>query len=114
MGRVRLRDKTAGVEHDRIVRAGVVRFDLGQDGVEQIGVMNLRIEDVRWRPAHLARDQAQPALRVNRRLVLREHDQGRPALVEARIHPGGDLDPAGERETNVDADRASGWRRGCA
>ena len=41
MRRVRLGNETASVEHERIVGAGVVRFDLGQNGIEQIGVMNL-------------------------------------------------------------------------
>ena len=35
MRRVRLRDESVNVEHERIVGAGVVRFDLGQNGVEQ-------------------------------------------------------------------------------
>ena len=35
--------------------------------------------------------------------MFREHDQGRPALVEARVHPGGDFDSAAEGETDVDS-----------
>ena len=41
MRRVRLGDETASVEHEGVVGAGIVRFDLGQNGIEQIGVMNL-------------------------------------------------------------------------
>ena len=60
MGRICLRDKAAQVEHQGIVRAGLVGFDLGQDRVQQIRVMNLRVENFGRRPAHFARDQLQP------------------------------------------------------
>jgi hypothetical protein len=53
-------DKPVRIEHERIIRAGIVRFDLGQDRVQQIGVMNSRIENLRRRPAKPARDQSQP------------------------------------------------------
>ena len=101
MRRVRFRDEAAQVEKDGVVGPGLVRLDLGQDGVEQIGVMNLRIENLRRRPAHFARDQVETALGVNGRLVFRKDDQGWATLVEARVHPGGDLHSASEGESNV-------------
>ena len=66
------------IEHERIVRAGVVRLDLRQDRVEQIRVMNARIENLRRRTPDAARDQRQAGLRVNWRLVFREHDEVGP------------------------------------
>ena len=63
--------------------------------------MNPRIEHLGRRTAHLARDQCQAALRVNGRFVLGENDEGRSALVEARIHPGRDLHSARQGKTNV-------------
>src|SRR5436305_6807467 len=63
--------------------------------------MNPWIENLWRRPPHLARDQGQASSRVNRRLMFREDDQGRSALVQARIHSGGDLDSARQRQPNV-------------
>ncbi len=42
MGRVCFRDVVLQIQHEGVVGAGVICFNLGQDGVEQIGVMNLR------------------------------------------------------------------------
>jgi len=48
MGGVRFRPRNPRViEHERIVRAGFIRFNLGQDRVQQIGVMNSGIENLR-------------------------------------------------------------------
>ena len=88
MRRVRFGNEPAGVEHERIVGAGLIGFNFGENRVEQIGVVNTGIENVRWRPAELACDQCQPTSRINRRLEFCEHDQGWPALIQARIHPG--------------------------
>jgi hypothetical protein len=87
VGRIRFRDESARVEHERVIRAGLVRFDFGQDRVQQIGVMNPRIENFRRRTANLGRDQSQTCARVDRRLVFGEDDQGGARLVQARIHP---------------------------
>ena len=35
--------------------------------------------------------------------MFREHDQRRPRLVQARVHPGGDLHAAGQRQANMNA-----------
>ena len=56
MRRVRLGNQTASVEHEGIIGAGIVRFDLGQNGIEQIGVMNLAIENLGRRTPETARD----------------------------------------------------------
>ena len=79
---IRLGNQSVNVEHERVVGAGVVRLDLGQNRVEQIGVMNLRIENLRRRSAELTRDQLQAGLRVDRRLVFGEHDQCRTRLIQ--------------------------------
>ncbi len=46
VGRVGLGDEAAGVEHQRVVRAGVIRLDLGQDRLDQVGVVDSGIEHV--------------------------------------------------------------------
>src|SRR5439155_8860690 len=57
VGRVRLSDETAGVEHEGVVGAGIVGFDLSENGIEQIRVVNFAIENFRGRLPDLARDQ---------------------------------------------------------
>ena len=85
-------------------RAGGVGFDLGQNGIaREIGMMDLRIEHSGDGRRIRLSDQAQSAFRVDRRLVLREHDQGRSALIQPWIHPGGDFGPTRESQTNVNA-----------
>ena len=91
------------IEHERIIRAGLVRFDLGQDRVQQISVMNSRIENFRRRPADAASDQGQPGPRIDRWLMFREDDQRRTRLIQTRIHPGRDLHAASQRETDMNA-----------
>ena len=71
VGRVRFRDEPSNIKHKSVIGGGVVGFDLGQNGIEQIGVMNFAIENLGWRPADLAGDQGQSRLRVNGHLVLR-------------------------------------------
>ena len=66
-------------------------------------MMNPRIQYVRRWSAGLARDQVEPALRIDGRLVFGEHDQCRAALVEPGVHARGDLHAACQRETNVSA-----------
>src|SRR6266516_3100664 len=52
---------------------------------------------------NLARDQSQPGFGVHRSFMFGEHDQGGSALIQPRIHSGGDFYPACERQSNVDA-----------
>ena len=52
MGRVCFRNETARVEHESIVRAGVIRFDFRQNRVQQIRVMNSCVENLGRRPAN--------------------------------------------------------------
>src|SRR6476660_104910 len=66
-------------------------------------MMNTRIEHIRRRAADLARDQTQARFRINGWLVFSEHDQCRPALVESRVHAGGDLHSTCQREPNMRA-----------
>ena len=74
MRRVRFRHKTARVQHERVVRAGVIRLDLCQNRIQQVRVMNPRIEHFgRW-STDFARDQSQSGFGVNRCLVLGEDD----------------------------------------
>ena len=87
MGRVCFRDETARIEHERIVRVGVICFDLRENRVEQIRVMNSCVENVRRWSANFARDQCQTSFRVNWSLVFSEHDQCWSALIEPRVHP---------------------------
>ena len=103
MGRIRLGHEAADVEHERIIGAGLVRFDLGQDRVQQICVMNPRIEDFWRRTPDRAGDQGQSGFRIDWRLVFREHDQGRTRLVQPGIHAGGSFHAAGQRQTNMNA-----------
>ena len=44
-----------------------------------------------------------PPLVVDRRLVLGQHDQRRPRLVQPRVHAAGDLHAARQRQADVDA-----------
>ena len=87
MSRVRFSNKAARVEHERVVGSSLVRLNFGKDRVQQIGVMNSCIKNVGRRPPYFTRNQREPGLRVNRRLVLRENDQRRPRLIEPGIHP---------------------------
>ena len=82
--RVRLGDEPATVEHQRVVGPGDVRLHLGEDRVEQVVVVDLRVEDVRTRPAGARGDQPQTGRVVHRRLVFRQHDQRAAGLVEPR------------------------------
>ena len=100
---VRFGNASVRVEHERIVRAGVVRFDLRQNRIEQVRVMNLCIENFRRRPARFAGDQCKAGLCVNRRLVFGENDQGGAGLIEPRIHSRRDLHAARNREPNVNS-----------
>ena len=101
--RVRLGDEAAHVEHQRVVGAGDVGLDLGEDRLEQVVVVDLRVEAVGREAPHAAGDEREPVAVVDRRLVLGEHDQRRARLVEPRIHAGGDLHAAREREADVHA-----------
>jgi hypothetical protein len=42
-----------------------------------------------------------PVLRVNRRFVFGQDDQGRSRLIQSRIHPESDFDAAGKSQANV-------------
>ncbi len=64
-------------------------------------MVDLRVEAVRGKPPHAARDQRQAAAVVDRRLVLGEHDQRRSRLVQPRVHPRRDLDAAREGQPYV-------------
>ena len=115
VGGVGLRDEAAPVQQDRVVGAGHVGFDLGQDRVEQVGVVDARVEHVRSGPAHARGDQPQPAGAVHRRLVLGQHDQRAAGGVQPRVHAAGDLHPAGQREAHVHpVAHAVGVQRGAA
>src|SRR5258708_21445835 len=65
--------------------------------------MNSWIENLRGRTPKLTRDQAKAGLRVNGRLMFRQHDQCRPALIQPRVHSGSDLHAAGEGKADVSA-----------
>ena len=103
VGRVGLGDEAPVVEHQGVVGAGGVGLDLGEDRGQQVGVVDLRVEAVRRRTAHARGDQGDPGRVVHRRLVLGQHDQRRPRLVQPRVHPTGDLHPPGQREPDVDS-----------
>ncbi len=94
---VRLGDEASGVEHQRIIRPGGVGLDLGEDRVNQVAVVDLRVEHVGPRAPDRAGDERDPAEVVDRRLELGQDDQGRPARVDPRVHPRRVLDPSGER-----------------
>src|SRR5204863_8375628 len=100
MSRVRLSDEAAGVEHEGVVGAGIVGFDLGQNGIEQIGVMNLAIENLGRRPPDLARDYGQSSVRIYGRFVFVWDDQGRMRLIRSRIHLGSFFDSDGNSQSN--------------
>src|SRR5262245_15680691 len=102
VGGVGLRDEAPAVEHHSIVGSGGVRLHFGQDGVEQVVVVDLRVEHVRGGPAHTSRDQAQPGRGVHRFLELGQHDQGAPGRVEPGVHATGQLNAPGQRESYVD------------
>ena len=44
--RVGFGDKTIGVEHQSIVRTGDIRFDFCEDRLNEVGVVNLRVETI--------------------------------------------------------------------
>ena len=79
----------------------MVGLDLGEDGLDQIAVVNLRVEHVGCRAADARSDEAQAGFVVHGRLVLGEDDQRRAGGVEARVHAGGELDAARQREPDV-------------
>src|SRR5204863_2568381 len=100
MSRVRLGNETPSVEHEGIIGAGIVRFDLGQNGIEQIGVMNLAIENLGRRAPDLARDYGQSSVRIYGRFVFVWDDQGRMRLIRSRIHLGSFFDSDGNSQSN--------------
>src|SRR5581483_4202322 len=97
------RDKTARIEHQGVIRAGIVCFDLRQNRIEQIPVMNSCIENLARRAADFACNQSEPRFRVNWGLVLCENDQCRSALIQTRIHSGSNLYTPGERKADMHA-----------
>lgn len=100
---VALGDETLLVEHQRSVGHGSVGLDFGEDGLEEVGGVNLGVQTVGRETPDRARDQAEARLVVDRRLELREHDERRPGLVEPGVHPARDLLAAREGQPDMDA-----------
>src|SRR5262245_22934991 len=65
--------------------------------------MHSRIENLARRAPDLARNQSQTRFRINRRLVLREYDQRRLALIQTWIHSRRNLYTAGKSQADVHA-----------
>ena len=103
--RVRFRDEATLIEHQRVVRSRRVRFDFGEDRLQQIVVMNLRVQAVRRKSAEAAGAERQAGSVVNGRLVLGQNDQRRPGLVQSRVHPRSELHSACQCEADVNAVR---------
>ena len=59
----------------------------------------------RSRHANAAGDEPDSLSRVHRCLVLGQHDQRRPRLIQPRVHPARHLDPARQRQPDVHAIR---------
>src|SRR5262245_37094112 len=91
VGRVRLGDEPAHIEHERIVGAGGIGLNLCQNRLNQIAVMDFRVETVGWKAANRAGDKRYSLLVVHRFLELGEYDQGRTGPVEPWVHARGDL-----------------------
>ena len=81
MRRVRFCNEAARVQHQRVVGVRVVCFDFCQNRIQQIRMMNSRIQNLGWRPPNLAGDQSQPSLCVNWRFVFGEYNQRRSAVI---------------------------------
>ncbi len=89
------------VEHDGAVDAGDIGLDRGEDVVEQIVVVNLRVEALRRVAARRRGDHANAVVGVDGRLPLGEDDEGAARLVEARVHARRGLPAAGQRQPDV-------------
>ena len=63
--------------------------------------MDFRIQAIRRKPADGAGDQGQPASGINRGFVLGQYDQCRAGLVQTRVHAGGELYAAAERQADM-------------
>ena len=97
------RHEPLGVEHERLVGAGLGGLDAGEDAVE-LGVgVELRVLHVRGPAPDVHGEQAQP-LREHlrpRRLVLRDDHDGGPADAGARILVRGALESARHHQPHV-------------
>jgi hypothetical protein len=75
--------------------------------------VNLGIEALRCVALRGGRYQPNAVRRIDRRLPLREHDQGAAVLVKFRAHAGGRFATPGERQPNVRlVAHAVGFERG--
>jgi glycerol-3-phosphate dehydrogenase len=101
VGRVGLADVALNVEHHSVVDARVVGLDLGEDVVDQVVVVDLRVDAHRRVAPPGRRDQFQHARAEHRRLPFGEHDQARAVDVVARAHATRELLAARERQAHV-------------
>jgi len=82
--RIRLGDEAAQVEHQGIISPGGVGLNLGEDRLEQVAVMDLRVKTVGRKAANAAGDQRDTRPVVHRWLELRQDDECRSGRVQAR------------------------------
>lgn len=107
MGCVGFSQKALFIEHDCIVCTGIVGFDLGENGLDEVAMVDLGVEAIGRESAGAGGDETEPFVAdrraVDRGFVFGEDDEGRSGLVEAWVHAAGDFDTAGECEADVDA-----------
>ena len=103
VGGVGFRDIAVDVQHDGVVHARHVGFDFGQDVVDQVVVVDLRVDALGGIAADGGGDQADAGGRVDRRFPLGKHDQAGAVPVQVRAHAGGDFFAPGQGEADVDA-----------
>ena len=100
---VGFRHEAAHVEHQGVVGPSDVGLDFRQYRLDKVAMMDLGVEAVRREAADGAGDERDAAFIVNGVLELGEDDEGRPGRVEARVHAGGVLDAARQRQADVNA-----------
>ena len=98
---VGLGDEAARVEHERIVGARRVGFELREDRCELVARVDGLIEHIGRRPAVCGRLERDAGLVVHGRLVLGGDDERVSVRVDARVEAGCVLLAAGEREPDV-------------
>ena len=101
VGVIGLGDKTRDIEHQRAVDTGDIRFDAGQNVVQQIVVMDLRVQTLCRVASGSGGDQADAGIAIDRRFPFSEHDKTRACPVEARIHAGRDFLAAGQGQSDM-------------
>lgn len=84
--RVGFGDEASRIEHQGIIGPGVIGFQFREDRLNQIIVVNLRVEAVRRKSTDAAGDEFQSCFVVDRRLVFGEHDQRWADRVESWVH----------------------------